>query len=66
MVTSPSGGLKAMGHPIGATGVAQAVELFWQLRGEAQKERQVKDAQHGLANCLGGSASTASVTILSK
>lgn len=66
LVTSPSGGLKAMGHPIGATGVAQAVELFLQLRGETQKERQVKDAQHGLANCLGGSGSSASVTIFSK
>ncbi len=66
LVTSPSGGLKAMGHPIGATGVAQAAEIFWQLRGETQKERQVKDAKNGLANCLGGSGSSASVNIFSK
>ena len=66
LVTSPSGGLKAMGHPIGATGVAQAVEVFWQLRGEVQKERQVKDAQNGLTHCLGGSGSNVSVNIFSK
>ncbi len=65
LVTSPSGGLKAMGHPIGATGVAQAAEVFWQLRGEVQKERQVKDAQNGLTTCLGGSGSSASVNIFS-
>lgn len=66
LVTSPSGGLKAMGHPIGATGVAQAAEVFWQLRGEVQKERQVKDAQNGLTHCLGGSGSSVSVNIFSK
>ena len=65
LVTSPSGGLKAMGHPIGATGVAQAVELFLQLRGEAQKERQV-EATHGLAHSLGGIGSNVSVNIFSK
>lgn len=67
LVTSPSGGLKAMGHPIGATGVAQAAEVFWQLRGEVQKERQVKgDVQNGLTHCLGGSGSSVSVNIFSK
>ncbi len=50
---NPSGGLKARGHPVGATGVAQAVELVWQLRGEAG-ERQVKDAQTGFALNFGG------------
>ena len=65
LVTSPSGGLKAMGHPIGATGVAQASEIFWQLRGEAQKERQVKNAKNGLTHCIGGSVSSASVNIFS-
>ena len=54
-----------MGHPIGATGVAQAAEVFWQLRGEVQKERQVKDAKNGLTSCLGGSGSSASVNIFS-
>lgn len=50
---NPSGGLKARGHPLGATGVAQVVELVWQLRGEAGK-RQVKDAQTGMSCNFGG------------
>ena len=50
---NPSGGLKARGHPVGATGVAQAVELVWQLRGEAGK-RQVKGAANGFSLNFGG------------
>jgi acetyl-CoA C-acetyltransferase len=50
---NPSGGLKARGHPLGATGVAQVVELVWQLRGEAG-ERQVKDAEKGFSIYFGG------------
>jgi acetyl-CoA C-acetyltransferase len=50
---NPSGGLKARGHPVGATGVAQAVELVWQLRGEAG-ERQVVDAGTGFSLNFGG------------
>jgi acetyl-CoA C-acetyltransferase len=50
---NPSGGLKARGHPVGATGVAQAVELVWQLRGAAG-ERQVKDAAIGFSLNFGG------------
>ena len=50
---NPSGGLKARGHPVGATGVAQVVELVWQLRGEAG-ERQVKEAQNGFSVNFGG------------
>ncbi len=50
---NPSGGLKARGHPLGATGVAQVVELVWQLRGEAGK-RQVSDAQTGITCNFGG------------
>lgn len=50
---NPSGGLKARGHPVGATGVAQVVELVWQLRGEAG-ERQVKDASNGFSLNFGG------------
>ncbi|MCK5054356.1 MAG: thiolase domain-containing protein [Anaerolineales bacterium] len=50
---NPSGGLKARGHPVGATGVAQAVELVWQLRGEAG-ERQVKGAANGFSLNFGG------------
>ena len=50
---NPSGGLKARGHPVGATGVAQAVEIVWHLRGEAG-ERQVKDAANGFTLNFGG------------
>ncbi|MFX1356950.1 MAG: acetyl-CoA acetyltransferase [Promethearchaeota archaeon] len=50
---NPSGGLKARGHPLGATGVAQVVELTWQLRGEAGK-RQVEDARVGITCNFGG------------
>ncbi len=57
-----SGGLKACGHPVGATGVKQAVEVVWQLRGEAEG-RQVKDAHIGLSQNVGGSGATAVVHI---
>lgn len=50
---NPSGGLLAKGHPVGASGVAQVVEIVWQLRGEAGK-RQVKNARVGLAQIMGG------------
>ena len=50
---NPSGGLKARGHPLGATGVAQVVELVWQLRGEAGK-RQVHGAENGITCNFGG------------
>jgi acetyl-CoA C-acetyltransferase len=50
---NPSGGLKARGHPVGATGVAQVVELVWQLRGEAG-ERQVEKAKNGFSLNFGG------------
>lgn len=53
VVVSPSGGLLSKGHPLGATGVAQVAELFWQLRGEAG-ERQVHGARIGLAHTVGG------------
>jgi acetyl-CoA C-acetyltransferase len=59
-----SGGLKSKGHPVGATGVAQAVEIFEQLRGNAG-ERQVKDARVGLAQNMGGSGGSSVVHILS-
>ena len=58
-----SGGLKAKGHPVGATGVAQVVEIVEQLRGEADK-RQVKDARIGLTHNVGGSGATCVVHIL--
>jgi acetyl-CoA C-acetyltransferase len=55
---STFGGLKARGHPVGATGVYQAVEVARQLRGEAG-ENQVVGARVGLAQNLGGSGATA-------
>src|SRR5262249_23613257 len=50
---NPSGGLLAKGHPVGATGVAQIAEIFWQLRGEAGK-RQGEGAKIGLTQDGGG------------
>ena len=58
-----SGGLKAKGHPVGATGVAQAVEAVLQLRGQAGK-RQIKDAKYALAHNIGGSGATCTVHIM--
>ncbi len=49
-----SGGLKSKGHPVGATGVSQAVELVRQLRGEAEEGRQVKDPKFGMSVNFGG------------
>jgi acetyl-CoA C-acetyltransferase len=60
-----SGGLKAKGHPVGATGAGQIVELVEQLRGEAGK-RQVAGAETALAHNLGGSGSTVVIHILSR
>ncbi len=59
---NPDGGLKAKGHPVGATGAAMAYEMFKQLRGEAG-ERQVDDASIGLAHNVGASGGTAVVQI---
>jgi acetyl-CoA acetyltransferase len=50
---SPSGGLLAKGHPVGASGIAQIVEIVWQLREEAA-QRQVANARIGLAHIMGG------------
>jgi len=60
---NPSGGLKSKGHPVGATGVAQAVEITTQLRGEAG-QRQVEGARIGLAQNMGGSGGSSVVHIL--
>ncbi|MEV7418488.1 lipid-transfer protein [Streptomyces sp. NPDC089919] len=51
-VVNPSGGLISKGHPLGATGLAQAAELTWQLRGEAGP-RQVENAHVALAHNIG-------------
>jgi acetyl-CoA C-acetyltransferase len=57
-----SGGLKAKGHPVGATGVAQVVELWEQLRGEAG-DRQVEGARYGLTHNVGGIGTVVLVNI---
>ena len=60
-----SGGLKACGHPVGATGIKQAYEIVLQLRGKAGK-RQVDEAEVGLAHNVGGSGGTALVHIFTR
>jgi len=60
---NPSGGLKSKGHPVGATGVAQVVELTKQLWGECG-ERQVKGAKRVMAQNMGGSGGSSVVHIL--
>ncbi|MCD6135828.1 thiolase domain-containing protein [Candidatus Bipolaricaulota bacterium] len=62
---NPSGGLKAKGHPVGATGVAQLVELTWQLRGEAG-ERQVENAKNAFACNFGGFGNNVVATVLTR
>ena len=57
-----SGGLKSKGHPVGATGTAQAYEIYLQLTGQADR-RQVKNAEIGLTHNVGGSGATAAVHI---
>ncbi len=57
-----SGGLKAKGHPVGATGVAQIIEAYHQLRNEAGK-RQVQNPEYGLCHNVGGSGSTCAIHI---
>jgi acetyl-CoA C-acetyltransferase len=59
---NPSGGLKAKGHPPGATGVAQCVELFEQLRGESTN--QIDGVRLALAHNIGGPTAVSAVTIL--
>lgn len=63
LVTNPSGGLKACGHPVGATGIKQIVEITEQLKGRADT-RQVKDAKIGLTHNVGGSGTVAAIHIL--
>ncbi len=60
-----SGGLKSKGHPVGATGIAQAIEIFEQLQGEAG-DRQVANARIGLAQNMGGSGASSAVHIFER
>jgi acetyl-CoA acetyltransferase len=62
---NPSGGLKAKGHPIGATGAGQIGEIVTQLRGEAGA-RQVDGASTGLVHTLGGNTATVLVSLLGR
>ena len=57
-----SGGLKAKGHPVGATGTAQAYEMYLQLTDQAER-RQVNNAKIGLTHNVGGSGSTATIHV---
>ena len=63
LTVNTSGGLKAAGHPVGATGIKQIGEIYLQLSKQAIG-RQVKNAKYGLAQNVGGSGGTAVVTIL--
>lgn len=65
VAVNTSGGLKARGHPLGATGIAQVAEVSWQLRGEANK-RQVDGAEVGLTQNIGGTGGTVAIHILSR
>jgi acetyl-CoA acetyltransferase len=62
---NPSGGLKAKGHPIGATGAAQICEIVTQLRAEAGR-RQVEGARTGLTHTLGGNTATVLVSLFGR
>jgi acetyl-CoA C-acetyltransferase len=62
LVVNPSGGLKASGHPVGATGVKQIGEIYLQLTGQAG-QRQVENLDYGLTHNVGGSGGTAVVNI---
>lgn len=61
---NPSGGLKARGHPTGATGIAQIHDVVIQLRGEAPKEIQVRSPEFGLTHNIGGFGNNMVVLVL--
>jgi acetyl-CoA C-acetyltransferase len=68
---NPSGGLLASGHPVGATGIMQAVFSLWQLQGAIGKhfgndKLQIKDAKRGLIHSHAGTGTYVAVTILEK
>jgi acetyl-CoA acetyltransferase len=65
VAVNPSGGLKAKGHPLGATGAGQAAEAYKQLRGEAG-DRQVPEARTALTHNVGGSGATCAVHVLGR
>jgi len=63
VVVNPRGGLLGCGHPLGATGVGQAVEVFDQFAGRVPSSRQVPDPEWALVHNLSGSANVHSVMI---
>ncbi|WP_456419299.1 thiolase domain-containing protein [Methanocaldococcus infernus] len=67
LVVNPSGGLKAAGHALGATGIRQVGEIYWQLKGDKEvKDRQVEIKNgYGLAANVGGTGGTVCIHILS-
>ncbi|OGH55637.1 MAG: hypothetical protein A3G34_01025 [Candidatus Lindowbacteria bacterium RIFCSPLOWO2_12_FULL_62_27] len=63
---NPSGGLKARGHPVGASGLAQIIEIVWQLRGAAGLRQVDRKLRYGLTQSVGGLGTSNIVTILEK
>ncbi|NVM52929.1 MAG: hypothetical protein HWN66_04440 [Candidatus Helarchaeota archaeon] len=62
-----SGGLKSKGHPIGASGIGQIVEVFKQMRGEAEGKRQLKEIpERGLCHNVGGSGGSCTIHIFKR
>lgn len=66
VAVNPRGGLLGCGHPLGATGVSQALEITQQFQGTVSSDRQVEDATTGLIHNLSGSASVHSVMTLGR
>lgn len=66
IAVNPRGGLLGCGHPLGATGVSQALEIYNQFRGTVPAERRVPDPETGLIHNLSGSASVHSIMILER
>ncbi len=62
---NPSGGLKSKGHPIGATGIGQVVEVFEQLTGKAE-QRTIRDAEVALTHNFGATGASAAVHIFKR
>ena len=62
---NPSGGLKSKGHPIGATGIGQVVEIYEQLLGKAD-QRQVEDAEIGMTHNFGATGASCAVHIFKR
>lgn len=65
MPVNPSGGLKSKGHPVGATGVAQIVEVVEQLRGQSG-DRQIKDAHRALTQNMGGTGASSVIHVFER